>query len=97
MKRDDWIFVGVRLFGLYLVGAVLLNLSSSWYMASAPRDTGWPKAALIVGLPLVLGLALFFGAPAIVRWLASADACVEEFASRSAEEEAEENGPKEAG
>ncbi len=88
MKRDDWVFVGIRLIGLYVVAAVLLNLSGLWYMSSSPEGMRWTNAAVLVGLPLGTGLVLFLGAPAIVRWLAFKDRRGEEYARRVAEERA---------
>ena len=88
MNRADWIFVAVRLYGLYLLFTVLgfslillhdqllggeFEGMSDFFMVS--------RVSLVsLVLPIVthsiLGVALVFGAPRIGRWLESKDARV---------------------
>jgi hypothetical protein len=82
MKRNDWVFVGMRLVGLwYLVrGLIALPIALVGATAFVLARGGWLEsgASFTVSMDALLGslagVALFFGAPAIERWLAVKDA-----------------------
>ena len=69
MNRNDWVFVGIRLYGMYLlVDALIIGLDA---MRASSRTSGWLVAKLIV--MLVVGGALFFGTRLINAWLEHKD------------------------
>lgn len=69
MNRNDWVCVGFRLYGTYLlVEGVLGGLDA---MRASGRTSGWLVARLI--LMLGMGALLFLGAALITGWLQKKD------------------------
>ena len=79
MNRNDWLLVGMRLFGLYLLVEGVLSLPAVFTPAATAMLAGFPWAfsslilAMRAGLTLLLGAVLFIGAPSIQRWLVRKD------------------------
>lgn len=77
MNRDDWVFVGMRLLGLYeLVEATVALptvIAGSWNVPGA----NLLGPVLSWGLSAVLGAGLFVGAPYVAAWLRRKDPAVE--------------------
>ena len=81
MNRSDWVFVGVRLYGLYLLisAALMLPVILDAMRMSAAEEFGAPVSAWMSGSVSILaralaGAGLCLGAPGIERWLAAKDA-----------------------
>lgn len=79
MDRNDWVFVGLRLAGLFLLGWSTLELPGMLeYYSITHREGTFVRvsrsgmADVILGS--VLGVVLFLGAPGIERWLERKDA-----------------------
>jgi hypothetical protein len=69
MNRNDWVFVGIRLYGMYLlVDAVLSSIDA---MRASGHSSGWQVARLIV--MFILALVLFIGTSLLVSWLQRKD------------------------
>jgi len=78
MNRDDWVFVGVRLVGLYLLVAAILDLPAVLLATRVPVGDEPVLAGpmLTMGLSAMMGVTLMMGAPVLVAWLAKKDATV---------------------
>ena len=73
MNRNDWVFVGMRLYGMSLVVTSLLTVPS---LLKRPEMQALPGATWEVvnlGLSFLIGIGLFLGAPAMTRWLQKKD------------------------
>ena len=68
MNRNDWVFVGVRLLGVFLLAEGLVALPM--ILAAGPR-AGAAEAPLVLGplLHIAVGVALAVGTARICRWL----------------------------
>jgi hypothetical protein len=81
MNRSDWVFVGVRMYGLFLLVSAGLSLPTlleasrvnAYQEFSAPVAL-WMSGLVSVVAHVLMGAALFLGAPTIERWLARKDA-----------------------
>jgi hypothetical protein len=72
MNRDDWVVVGMRLYGLYLVvNAILGVMDLAQGLSLGPTNMGWQVVK--VGLRGLIGLILFLGAPGVMNWLKRKD------------------------
>lgn len=84
MNRNDWVFVGIRLFGLFLVVCAILGLvglslsfSSTDTMASSAGEL------IMIAAIALMGLMLLLGAPGIVSWLQRKDDALAPSAKRT--------------
>ncbi len=68
MDKNDWVFVGVRLLGMFLLAEGLVTLPL--IIAAGPR-AGAAEAQLIMGplLHIAVGVVLAVGTARICRWL----------------------------
>lgn len=79
MDRNDWVFVGTRLGGLFLVCRSTLRIPAVLEFHRQTHHEGLLYGLSAGGLAeavlgWILGVLLFFGAPAVARWLAGKDA-----------------------
>lgn len=81
MNRSDWVFVGVRLYGLFLLVSAALKmpmLLEAMRMSAAEEFgapvSAWMSGSLALVAHVLAGAGLFLGAPGIERWLAAKDA-----------------------
>lgn len=79
MRRDDWVFVGTRLGGLFLLCRGFLALPDvlEWHWKTHAQGALYALSAggvAEVTLGWALGMSLYLGAPALQRWLARKDA-----------------------
>ncbi|HUR28415.1 MAG TPA: hypothetical protein VM509_09525 [Planctomycetota bacterium] len=73
MTRNDWVFVGIRLYGMFLT---VSSLQASLSLLNMSRRQTVPGAfweVANVGVPLVLGIVLLVRAPAVTNWLQRKD------------------------
>lgn len=75
MKRDDWVFVGMRLLGLYFMAVALAGLPTVLVFASEPEYGGKLMSSTVMqlGVQLLIGFVLCMGAPGILSWLKHKD------------------------
>ena len=68
MNRNDWVFVGVRLLGVFLLSEGIVTLPM---LIVAGPHPGSSDAPIILGpiLRVVVGASLAFGTVRICRWL----------------------------
>lgn len=71
MNRNDWVLVGMRLYGLYLFVDGVLSLPGVF--ATLPTNVG-VMLVIRAGLACLIGAGLFLGAPSVLRWLDRKDA-----------------------
>lgn len=81
MNRSDWVFVGVRLTGLFLLVQAALTLTGLLQLLDFHAEVEFVESSSLwmstLGSLLVhalLGAGLFLSAPNIERWLAAKDA-----------------------
>ena len=74
MNRNDWVFVGMRLMGLYFLVSSVQSLAFQLPLTNAHDRNLW--LFLPVVLQSLLGVVLFLGTPGIGRWLEDKDARV---------------------
>ena len=75
MQRDAWVFVGVRLLGLYYIASAFTGLPALFSFDLAPQRARSLVASAVLHLVVqfLVGVVLCMGAPAILRWLQSKD------------------------
>ena len=73
MNRNDWVFVGMRLFGLFLVVQSILGMPDV-LMASRLGWAGVGTPLLSAALSMLTGVVLLLGAPWILGWFEEKDA-----------------------
>jgi len=75
MKRDDWVFVGMRLLGIYFIAVALAGLPTLLiYSSETQLDAALMlQAAISFGVRLLIGAVLCMKAPAILGWLKKKD------------------------
>lgn len=71
MNRNDWVFVGVRLIGVFLVASALADLPSYLESVFAGRGTGW--RLFTVPVQVWVGCELLLRGPRICSWLEKRD------------------------
>lgn len=84
MKREDWVTVGLRLYGAYLVINALLTAVALLLGASASADYDFGDVAadvvrtsgLTAAFQLLCGAVLFFGGASLAHWTGAKDARV---------------------
>ena len=73
MNRNDWVFVGTRLYGLYLIVNGLLPIpvliAATWDTPIGPRM----GTLFSLATSLAMGIGLFLGAPYLQCWLEEKD------------------------
>lgn len=74
MHRNDWVFVGVRLYGLYLVVRCVLGIPVIFTAMAVADGRSIGAILLTVGFEGLMGVFLLLGAPGLSRWLEEKDA-----------------------
>ena len=73
MNRNDWVFVGTRLLGLYLIVQAVMSIPGVLMFLSSELGPHAGVPPLTCGLQWLMGTLLFLGAPHLTRWLERRD------------------------